>query len=502
MKPNILAKLPSPPVGSPRRSHVVTDAPILAFPTPLPGEFLGSLLLRYHGIYGAKRLTHTFCETLGLGRGAVRNLPTRLGQFAIRTGSMWHGGVDEILETHTVWPVYRPFLTAYAASCAYQRIVAGPAGSLQLTLGDAASRLRLQRPLQACPDCITEDTIRWGITYLHTDHQLPGVGACFVHNASLVNVRILDRSHQGAFKVASHTHLRHVSPGEAEFARLSATLRAAHAPRLTPSLLAFAYSERLRGLDLLTSKGYVRCGALAGAVFERYPEAMLGRLGISRKAVEGWMPVMLHRLQRGHHPVKHLLYIGTLFGNIESFLEALPQRELPFSSPKTLAPRRDIGSEVAEQLRQGQISMRAIGRRLGISANSCITHAKRQGVRVEARPKWIHLTVLRRIERKAATGTPIPTICKAEHVSMSTVYRAIESNPSVGAARRAALERLRRGRCREQWQKALRRAASRPTVARRRAPAVYAWLYRHDKEWLKNNTSRRRQSAIPSNVRK
>lgn len=489
-------------MGSPRRSHVVIDAPILAFPTPLPGEFLGSLLLRYHGIYGAKRLAHTFCETLGLGRGAVRNLPTRLGQFAIRTGSMWHGGVDEILETHTVWPVYRPFLTAYAASCAYQRIVAGPAGSLQLTLGDATSRLRLQRPLQACPDCITEDTIRWGITYLHTDHQLPGVGACFVHNASLVNVRILDRSHQGAYKIISHTRRRDVSPGEAEFAQLSATLRAAHAPRLTPSLLAFAYSERLRVLDLLTSKGYVRSGALADAVFKRYPEAMLGRLGISREAVEGWMPVMLHRLQRGHHPVKHLLYIGTLFGNIESFLEALPQRELPFSCPKPPPPRRDIESEIDEQLQQGQISMRALGRRLGISANSCITYAKRLGVRVKARPKWIRLTALKRIERKAASGAAIPAICKAEQVSVSTVYRVIESNPSVEVARRAALERCHRGRCRKQWQKELRYAASRPTLARKRAPAVYAWLYRHDKVWLENSTSRRQQSAVPSNVRK
>src|SRR5579859_6972370 len=87
------------PAGRRRRSRVAMDAPVLAFPTPLPGEFLGSVLLRYHGMYGSRRVSHTLCDTLGLGRGAVRNLPTRLGQFAIRTASIWPGGVDTILET-------------------------------------------------------------------------------------------------------------------------------------------------------------------------------------------------------------------------------------------------------------------------------------------------------------------------------------------------------------------------------------------------------------------
>ena len=462
-------------------------APILAFPTPLPGEFFGSLLLRYHGVYGSRRLSCTLCDTLGLGRGAIRNLPTKLGQLAARLPAVWVGGVDAILEAHTVWPVYRPFLTRHAASFAYRRIVEGPPGSLQLTLGDATARLTLQRQLQACTCCFAEDAETYGVGYLHVEHQLPGVHACVQHNMGLVDVRVPDGADQGGFKITlpTHGHARQEAfPGEVEFARLSATLHSAQVPRLTPKLLALAYSERLRALDLLTRKGYLRTRALGDLVLSRFPEAMLGRIGIVRKAPQGWMPSMLHRLQRGHHPVKHLLYIGALFGSVESFVEALPQRELPFNAPASPAPRRDIGAEIAQQMGQNQESMIRVSKRLGVSINTVITQAKRLGIQVNSRPKRIRFALVRRIERKAGRGTSIAKICSAEHVSPATVYRTIEANPCVEAARRDALERRQRKRCRKQWQKQLRHAALRRKVARSRAPAAYAWLYRHDRAWL------------------
>lgn len=470
-------------------------APILAFPTPLPGEFFGSLLLRYHGVYGSRRLSYTLCDTLGLGRGAVRNLPTQLGQLAARLPAVWVGGVDAILEAHTVWPIYRPFLTRHAASFAYRRIVEGPPGSLQLTLGDATARLTLQRQLQACPYCFVEDAEIYGVGYLHAEHQLPGVHACVPHNMGLIDVRVPDGADQGGFQIAPPAcgRAHETLPGEVEFAQLSATLRLAQVPRLTPKLLAFAYSERLRALDLLTRKGYLRTRALGDLVLGKFPEAMLGRIGISREAPQGWMPSMLHRLQCGHHPVKHLLYVGVLFGSVESFVEALPQRELPFNAPASPAPRRDIEAEIAQQLGQSQESLTRVSKRLGVSINTVITQAKRLGIQVDSRPKRIGLALVRRIERKAGRGISIAKICSAEHVSPATVYRTIEANPSVEAARRDALERRQRKRCRKQWQKQLRHAALRRKVARSRAPAAYAWLYRHDRTWLMRRPVEHRQ---------
>ena len=37
-----------------------------------------------------------------------------------------------------------------------------------------------------CPDCVVEDTDKYGVPYFHRDHQLPGVFRCHKHNQALV----------------------------------------------------------------------------------------------------------------------------------------------------------------------------------------------------------------------------------------------------------------------------------------------------------------------------
>jgi hypothetical protein len=462
------------------------DSSVLAFPAPLPGEFFGSILLRYQSVYGTRRLSYTLCNTLGLGRGAVRHLPTQLGQLADRLVSIWAGGVDEILEAHTVWPVYRPFLTRHTALSAHRRIVEGPPGSLQLTLGDAPARLSLPRHLQACVACFAEDSETYGVGYLHTEHQLPGVRACHWHDMGLVAVPFVDGTDNrlNIQSLSPRCARRDIWPGEVEFARLSAKLLTAQVPCLTPELLAFAYSERLMALNLLTKKGYVRTGGLVDLVLDSFPETMLGRIGVSRAAVQSWMPRMLHRVGYSTHPLKHLLYIGALFGTVENFVNALPLRELPFNTVPPSASRRDIKQEIAEQLAHHRKSMTAISRRLGISVDTVIVQAKRVGIEVDSRPKYVGARIVKRIEMKAAKGVPVAMICESEQVSASTVYRTIQANRSVESARRLKLEANRRKLCRRLWQKQLVRADARRTIARSRAPAIYAWLYRHDRSWL------------------
>ena len=475
-------------------------APFLAFPTPFPGEFFGGILLRYHRLYGVRRLSHTLVSDLGLGRGVIRNLPTGLGRFAERTAPVWPGGVDQILEEHTVWPVYRPFLTALSASRAYHRIVNGPSGSLQLTLGDATSRLRLQPYVQGCPVCLAEDALHCGYGYLHVEHQLPGVNACHRHRIALIAASPGDdldfeqnwRPDAGRIDTASPKMLQ---PGMVEFAALAAALHTAHIPRLTPKLLALAYLERLRALRLVTMGGHLRSQALAKAVVVRYSGPMLTQLGVSRRAIANWMPSMLNRQQRGHHPIKHLLLIGTLFGDIEAFLEALPQRELPFNAPHVRPVKRDIGAEVAAELMHKNSTMTNVARRLGVSITTCTTYAKRAGAKVHLRPKSIGAARIRRLASKLARGESIGGICKLEQVSVSTVYRVIKSDKSIEQRRKMALERKLRKKHRTAWEQQLGQVAKTASAARRRIPDVYAWLYRHDQVWLRNSVNQHRISG-------
>lgn len=479
------------------RSQMTGVKPILSFPTPFPGEFFGGIVLRYHRLYGARNLNHTLFNNLSLGRGAIRNLPTGLRRFAEQTAPIWPGGVDEILEGHTVWPVYRPFLTALAASRAYHRIAEGPAGSLQLTLGDATARLKLQPCVQGCPICLAEDALQYGYGYLHVDHQLPGVRACHLHRVALITALPaddldFDQNWRQDLGLRRPSPPRALDPGEVDYATLAATLRAGHMPRLTPKLIALTYSERLQALGLLTAGGHLRSRALAKAVVTKYSRPMLNRLGISRRAITTWMPGMLHRQQRGHHTVKHMLLIGTLFGDVNAFLDAIPQRELPFDIPPTRAVKRDISAEVAAELKLRHGSVTSMAKRLGISTTTCTTYAKRAGAKIKLRPKTLGPARLRHLARKIARGVPVARICSAERVSVSTVYRVIKSDKAIERARKKALENKVRKKHRAAWEWQLRHLPRTSSAARKQAPNVYAWLYRHDPIWLRNSVGRRR----------
>ena len=484
------------------RGSTTPASSIVSFPTPFPGEFFGGIMLRYHRLYGTRNLNRTLFSDLGLGRGAIRNLPTGLRRFAEQTSPVWPGGVDEILEEHTVWPVYRPFLTALAASRAYHRISEGPAGSLQLTLGDATARLKRQPYVQGCPRCLAEDALRFGYGYLHVDHQLPGVNVCHLHRVALISASPADdldfdqNWRQDSSAPASRTP-KVVHQGEVGFAALAAALRTAHIPRLTPKLLALAYEERLRALRLLTVGGHLRTKTLAKAVVAKYSRPMLTRLGVSPRAIGTWMPGMLHRQQRGHHPVKHMLLIGTLFGDVEAFLESLPQRELPFENRPARVEKRNIGAEVAAEVARRRGSMTSIARRLGISTTTCTTYAKRAGAKVNLRPKTIGPTRLKRLERKIASGAPVDRICRSERVSVSTVYRVIKSDKVIERTRTRALERKLKKKYRATWERQLRHIAKTASAARKQAPNVYAWLYRHDPVWLKTSVNRHRTLRSP-----
>lgn len=485
----------SRPIGHRLQRSPATS--IFAFPTPFPGEFFGGIILRYHRLYGTRRLSHTLVIDLGLGRGAIRNLPTGLGHFAEQTESVWPGGVDQILEECTVWPVYRPFLTALSASRAHHRIVEGPPGSLQLTLGDATSRLRLQPYVQGCPVCLAEDALRYGYGYLHVEHQLPGVRACHRHRVELIAAspdHDLDFEQNWSYDpgLLDPDPPKIAQPEAVQFAVLAAALHAAHIPRLTPKLLAQAYLERLRAFRLVTVGGHLRSRALAKAVVARYSRPMLAQLGVSRRAIATWMPGILNRQQRAHHPIKHLLFIGTLFGDIETFLEAMRQRELPFDTPQMRPVKRDIGAEVAAELTHGRSSLTSIAKRLGISTTTCTTYARRAGAKIKLRPKSIGPARFRRLARKLAMGASVAGICKWEQVSVSTVYRVIKSDKAIEEARKKTLERRLRQKNRTTWQRQLRYRSKTASEARKQVPDVYTWLYRHDPVWLRNSVNRHR----------
>lgn len=471
-----------------------------AFPTPFPNELLGSILLRYHELYGAEHLQKTLYDHLKLGRGVITHLPTGMESFFQRTKAIWPTGVDSILEQHTTWPLYRPFLTSTTASKAYRRIIHGPPGGLQLTLGDTTSRLKIQPVLKVCPECLIEDEKQYGRPYLHTGHHLPGVKGCSLHELSLVNVHNPLDIYYGLEwfnpKNGQVTYNK-ADVGSITFANLAERLRSSHTGTLGSDEVASAYRERLITLGLLTRAGHIRSKALADLVISHFSSNYLNLIGVSKDSLSHWMQSILHRTHCSHHPVKHLLYIGALYGDVTNFLRALPQRELNFSQPqKKPHCERNIEKDVILRLEHNRESLRKLAKALGISTITCVTYAKRAGFSVSIRPKRLTSMLIEGIESSAKNGTQISNICASFNVSVSTVYRVIKANPKIGRIRKKTLENAQRRKYRATWKRAVSRGSA--TIVRdlkESAPAAYIWLYRHDRSWLVENAMRLSKEA-------
>ncbi|BCG27932.1 hypothetical protein TUM18999_61230 [Pseudomonas tohonis] len=76
-------------------------------------------------------------------------------------------------------------------------------------------------------------------------------------------------------------------------------------------------------------------------------------------------------------------------------------------------------------------------------------------------------------------------------MSISTVNKLLQAEPAVKEAWKAALKKRECAHHRAQWCRLARKhPGDSPQQLRKLIPSIYAWLYRNDKGWLAEQTSR------------
>jgi len=159
------------------------------FPDPYPDELFYSLCARYSERMQYPSKTAVNQELFGLMRAnASIDLPGHLDFFAAALPPDHScGQVKRLIERHTLWPFYRPFLSIerQQAVLAAMRGVAGYRPDLHA--GTAGSEIPRPEWLRFCPKCVEEDRRRLGECYWHRTHQVPGVYLCPTHEILLEN---------------------------------------------------------------------------------------------------------------------------------------------------------------------------------------------------------------------------------------------------------------------------------------------------------------------------
>jgi len=409
-------------------------------PVPYPDELLYSVLARTIRAFGMRSRKGAVEMLLGSRNVlAVPDLPTHLRLVEGWAAGQWHLSLDDIALHHTAAPYYGAH-RGRAEYCRMVRSMRGCAPGLHLRLGICTSVIADTPWFRLCERCVRDDIARRGETYWRRMHQLPGVLVCTAHRTPL-----------------QVTSIPYRSPERYPFAAAAPSLLERSQPTLKPGGptldLAHGLAMRLGGLctapptDARNIEGYRdslrQAGYRKANPVERFADDMtlflgpvLPRLLLRPDAdARAWMRMAARTPRRPLHPVVHAL--------MDLFLESLAIDGAD-AVTTSLTVRRAPKSSRSPDLREQAERLAAIGYRPATIAR--VLEVDRQTAK-----------------RLLAPLQPMPS-------------RAV---PDVTPSRRRWL--------------ALHRAHPSHTRAQLRhlEPALYARLYRSDREWLMTHGPRR-----------
>ena len=477
----------------------------------LPGETLFSLCSRHHALWGHPTSQRTsFLLFGGVRAGTQHDFPSHLDQLARRTAGQW-GDVAELAAQRTLLRFYAPFLDAQVHEHAIDAMRGPSVAHLKFRLGILTSRFRAHHPLKACPECMHDDRKRHGWAYWHCDHQFPGVWVCPTHGAPLLESQVKST---GVERFQWHL------PDEEVLRSTQAWTVTDVLPELT-GLASFICAAvqcgrpigwmREARIDLLVSDAFEQRGWFTSTGNLRVSTAARSYLGHCSR-LEGpdelrafprslsVAKAQLARLRRsiveGTHPLRLLVALHWLFGGFESFVRELDacsgSLDHPAKPEVPMQPRAchldEVRSRVVDAMRAGQ-SARAAAARFGVAVATAMAWAADAGLCIARRPKILTESVLGAIKADLTLGHDKVEIAKRVGLSVETITRVLRSEVGLQSVWRRARWVRAQDRARNSWTGLIRdHPGLGVKLLRALDPSAYAWLYRHDRAWLKGHT--------------
>lgn len=163
---------------------------IVQFPDFYPDELVYSVLARYYTQSGYIR--YTFAAEDLFQSKTVRPDIEFVNSYTFYTLKMLTRKIsmEEVIEKHTMFPYYGRFLEKERRNKAFQALVSMQ-GNYHNLLPIPKRKDNKQRYLRYCPICVDEDREKYGCTYWHRVHQMPGIRVCPKHGGLLVDSDVL-----------------------------------------------------------------------------------------------------------------------------------------------------------------------------------------------------------------------------------------------------------------------------------------------------------------------
>jgi len=460
------------------------------FPTPYPDEIFYSLLARFGkhtSMVGPKEVLEALFGTTTVS--ATLDLPSHLACFQARTVRIFKKSVEDIITDHTLLPFYAPYIPVENLE-KVKASMAGKSGNIHTRVGLNAGLFAPVATPRYCPVCFEADRSKYGEAYWHRSHQVPSFQHCPAHHCQLYGVglqRYLYNKHYFIPADDMHCCDKWVIPNENVqvnpiIERALASLYGASDSRIAP----YHYRKLLVKAGFAKGTNNVDQVALAEAFTSFYS---LDTLVYFKSEVDYissncWLKAISRKARKTTDPIRHALLNNflqhyTACGATNGFGNG------PWPCLNPACPHFNTTVITQVNVIYDRKSRRHIGHlkcSCGfIYSQSFIAKQNKTFIRVQRYgPLWEA-----RLQHLTKQGLPTRRIANALHCDSKTVtsqLRKMHCSPGDAAKDLKQEQQAKRS----QWL-AIVEANPDNSISELKAgsSALYAWLYRNDKEWLK-----------------
>ena len=492
------------------------------FPTLYPGELLYSAIARYQ-IRSGNLSPKLIIEELFNSRTitATADLPCGLESFVQNLPKFSSITVDSLIQRHTLYPFYATFLPPKRARQIEISMRGIYGGNIHTRAGIMASAIATPQYFRYCPDCLQADLDKYGETYWHRLHQTPGVLFCPIHKIPLQNSQILLQGLNKHEYQLANPESYPITAQKANYARetteklIALAQDIAHLLEATlPSRTIEWFSKRYQ--TLLIEKGYantngrVRQKQLIDDFVFFYGSDFLKTLDsmVVYEDASNWLSQIVRKHRRVFHPIRHLLMIRFLRESIDTFFQN-NKHYRPFGRGPWLCLNAAVDHYLQPAITDLKVSYCLESKKpLGTFTCSCGMIYSRSG---EDRTDEDKLRIGRVITFGRVWEDKLRELVEIKKLGLRATARELKVDPNT-IKRYVALLNLTPSwtsnkpqinpkqvlsidiEAIEQQKKDiwLNLQQENPKLSKteiiKLVPDVYAWLYRHDKQWLNNNS--------------
>lgn len=490
-------------------------------PRIYPNELLYSFVARFHLYMFNRSPKYTSVELFGHPMQlAVPDLPTNIGAFHNNTNKFLGKEIGDLINDHTFFYFYTNFKTLKQRSSVKNIMINGDKkGAVHMTTGVMAYEIKDKQYFHHCSECVVEDLKNIGETYWHLEHQIPGVFICSKHDVLLKKTNVPFRSkernlfHPAIIKGVLVPCLDIINEETFEKLRsisLQCVLLAKKQFNFDIENLQEKYKILLKKKGFTSKKGKIINQKELAKQFQNFYGNEILKIMQASVCYENsscWLKNITRKHRKSFHPIHHILIIHFLGETLETIERVCDEGYYPFGEgpfPCLNKAASHFGELIIPSVEVTVCSKTK--RTIGIFRCDCGFHYTRNNPNNENKHKisrvkqfgdlWIKFVVdlvhkKKKSYSSVARQLDVDTKTVIKYANLSMNERKKPDSPEAEIMQNKKSE----------WLCLIKENPGKSvTELRTLKPALYAFFYRNDKQWLKENSPKKKREKNKGRV--